>query len=138
MPTKPPPERQNLWDRRDYDLVERLMILVGRKAAAIERYWRRHQIGPEIGLLPEILVVATREQGLEMLRLVDKHPHLSVYWPGRGEAYLSGRTACRITVLSEDAGRRIADWERRLLRERTLTWGDKSLWLETKIRTVFL
>jgi|GEM_PF-3508313 len=88
------------------------------------------RLTPEYALLPEILVVADGYQGAKLLKQVRGHVHLSVYWPGRGEAYIAGRTAARVTFLSEYAARRLSVQERDMLHSRMATWADRALWLE--------
>lgn len=127
MPAQPPPERRGNY-RRDYDMVERLLIAIGRPAAAKARFHRRHQVTPEYTLLPEVLVVADGFLGGRLLKQVRDRGHLSVYWPGRGEPYLYGHPVARVTILS--GGRRLCPEERSVLRSRLAIFGKAGMWLE--------
>lgn len=79
--------------------------------------------------MPEMIVVADGTAGHRLLRQVRDQPHISIYWPGRGEMHLHGGTFGRVTIDSA-ALPRLTYEEIETLRSRTQTWGDRAIWLE--------
>lgn len=109
--------RRTIWNV----IVDMLARILGDKPV---------RLTPDYALLPEILVVGCGHAGPHLLKQVRGHDHLSIYWPGRGYEYIAGRPVARVTILSQDAGRRLSAEERTMLRQRMATFGPRALWLE--------
>ena len=88
--------------------------------AAVRLYPRYDD--PHHNLIPEMLVAFNGHQGAYLLKQFKDQPHISIYWPGRGERYLVGKTLSRVTMTAETLGR-LSREEVGTLRSRILTYG---------------
>lgn len=133
-------------DRRDYNLFERLLILIGRRADAKAHWhrrnpWRRNPRGRPSGITLdtvshpcELIVVRQRNQAQIMGFLPNGlHPtrdYMRAWWPGLGEASLYSRPLARVTVFNSGEPPFLDLCTRGALRARQQPFGDAAVWLE--------
>lgn len=133
-------------DRRDYDLIERVLILIGRRADAKARWHRRnpHRSNPRARLAftaleqtfhPAELVVFPSRLQMEAagFRANGTHPvhnHMRGWYPGRGQVEVLGRSLARVTVFCCGEGSFLDQSDRGLLQSRQMVYGPAAIWLE--------
>lgn len=135
-----------MTDRRDYDLVERLLILIGRRDQAKIRWSRRnpHRRNPrarpaftalETTFHPAELVVFPSRLQMEAasFRATGTHPlynHMQGWYPGRGQKALLSKPFARVTVFRCGDGPFLDQSDRGFIESRQQPYGAAAIWLE--------